>query len=75
MDKPRYQHDCTACTYLGQYKEFDLYFCPQGGNIPTVIARYGNDGPEYQSGLVPASVLPELAEARKRAITAGLLRN
>ena len=73
-DQPRFQHDCTICTFLGQYNEFDLYFCPQGGRIPTVIARYGDDGPEYQSGLIPASVLPELQEARKRAIDKGLLK-
>ena len=73
MSPPRFQHDCTACTYLGQHDEFDLYFCPQG-SFPTVIARYGDDGPEYQSGLIPRSILPELDEARNRAIAAGLLK-
>ena len=50
-DTPRYTHDCTNCTFLGQHKEFDLYVCAVGKNITTVIARYSSDGPDYVSGL------------------------
>jgi hypothetical protein len=56
---------------LGEWKEFDLYFCPQHG-VPTVIARYGPDG-DYQSGLPAADAIPALGEAKRRAIAAGLL--
>jgi hypothetical protein len=54
--KPKYQHDCESCKYLGTSKanilnvesECDFYIC---GNeeLRTLIARYGDDGPEYSS--------------------------
>ena len=40
--------------FLGTYDGSDLYFCTQGvpsGNMPTVIARYGNEEQDYQSGM------------------------
>lgn len=49
MEAPRYEHDCQKCEFLGQYKEYDLYFCP---NEPTIIARYSDEGGDYGSGLV-----------------------
>lgn len=48
---PRFTHDCKGCHYLGQDAEHDFYFCPSPMGMPTVIARYGNEGPEYSSGL------------------------
>ena len=48
---PAFTHDCDACTFLGTYDEADLYHCGQGGRIPTVIARYSSEGPDYASGL------------------------
>jgi hypothetical protein len=47
--KPRYEHDCPKCTYLGSLQEFDIYTCPQGGN-PTIVARFSGKGPDYFSG-------------------------
>lgn len=47
--QPKFTHDCDACTFLGTYDGIDLYFCP---GEPTIIARYGDDGPEYSSGIV-----------------------
>lgn len=44
----RYVHDCEACTPLDRIGEYDVYICPQSG-WPTVVARYGDDGPEYLS--------------------------
>lgn len=26
MTEPRYDHDCNACSFLGHYEEYDLYF-------------------------------------------------
>ena len=53
--KPIFKHDCNQCVFLANFidtqNKYDLYFCKQGGILPTVIARYGNDGPEYTSGL------------------------
>ena len=68
----RYVHDCERCLPLGQYGEYDLYFCPHV--VPTVIARYGNNGWDYTSGLWLTRLLPELAEAKRRAIAQGLFR-
>ena len=62
--KPAYKHDCDKCTFLGtilvkdidetgkEGGEVDLYHCD--GNIPTVIARYSSDGPDYSSGILIA---------------------
>lgn len=59
---PTYIHDCRCCTYLGKHNGMDLYYCPQGG-FPTVIARYGNDGPDYLSGMVGAGYIRALNRA------------
>ena len=69
LPKPRHEHDCSQCTFLGYYNEYDLYFCPQHG-VPTVIARFSSHGPDYTSGL--HSQLPQLIEAENRAIIEGL---
>jgi hypothetical protein len=56
---------------------FDLYFCMSGTpghEWPTVIARYGNDGPDYKSGLFAADTDPELSLAKKLAEKLGLVK-
>lgn len=50
--KPRHRHCCRGCTFLGRYGEFDLYHCNQAIGGPTVLARFGDDGPDYNSGIV-----------------------
>jgi hypothetical protein len=68
---PRYQKDnCGGCRFLGDYGEYDLYFCPQHGR-PTVLAFY--DHCEYYSGLMFVGQIPALAEAKRRAVEQGLL--
>jgi hypothetical protein len=54
LNPPLWQHDCQKCVLLGTVSFHDLYYCPGilGGSV---IARYGNDGPEYRSG--PVDVL------------------
>lgn len=56
MSTPTYTHDCDACLFLGTMTHkgsaHDLYFCPNGGPGPTVIARFGDEGHEYGSGLI-----------------------
>jgi len=69
---PRHQHDCTTCTFLGFYEDYDLYFCPQG-SMPTVIARKSSKDSDYQSGLFAADLLPYLGKARDLAVERGLL--
>jgi hypothetical protein len=69
MSDTRYQHDCNNCIFLGHYKEYDLYYCPsdRGAIYSTVIARYGNEGHEYASG-INSMTMPGLNEAKARAI-------
>jgi hypothetical protein len=69
-DLSRYENgDCSSCTFLGRFEEYDLYFCSQG-SFPTVIARYGN-GPEYYSGMALAETIAPLREAKRRAMLVG----
>ena len=45
---PKWTHDCEACEYIGSMHSdrglLDWYTCND-----SVIARYGDDGPEYWS--------------------------
>jgi hypothetical protein len=70
--KPKYIHDCKECHFLGTLDNtFDLYFCDkQGKGRETVIARYGDKGADYLSGMNFATKdgLETLYEAKKRAI-------
>ncbi len=70
FESTRFEHDCERCAFLGQFKEYDLYFCPQNG-IPTIVARWGNGGPEYTSG--QWSKLPAIKKGIELAKEAGLL--
>ena len=75
-EKPLYTHDSECCIYLGQFDAsheagwgmVDLYVCPTQVFGPTVIARFGNDGPEYGSGLTFARTSRKYAEAVRRAL-------
>lgn len=62
--------------FLGNYEQFDLYWYDQGEFEPTLVARYGNDGPEYYSGLcfgwTPDAETSPLVVARKLAQARGL---
>jgi len=52
---PKFEHDCDACDFLGTYLGCDVYTCggEQDGNMKDILARYGNDGPEYSSYSFP----------------------
>jgi hypothetical protein len=67
--KPRYEHDCTHCVFVGRYKEYDLYVHPSE-KYNTVVARYSSEGGEYSSGI--NSRQPELVEAQRRGYARGL---
>lgn len=66
--KKKYTHNCKDCVFLGEFQEndlqYDLYWCSQSG-MPTVIARYGDAGGDYLSGM--PSQHPALDEAKARA--------
>ncbi len=42
----RYEHDCSECTYLGAYEDYDLYICEASivRDDRSVIARFGSAG-------------------------------
>lgn len=76
--KPVYTHDCSHCTFLGSIVSedttYDLYHHSSSFE-ETVIARFGNDGPEYASGagFSYSGNSPELTIARLRAQQKGLM--
>lgn len=79
-ETPMFEHDCESCIFLGGGSVngspevwYDYYYCERGGR-PTVIARYGNDGPDYLSGIYRIIIEPALAEAYHRAVKAGLIK-
>lgn len=81
MAEPQFTHDCDKCQFLGRYTcEFngpcDLYYCGASEFRDTVIARFGDDGPNYTSGIPFVGMTPALTEAYDRAIAAGVeIRN
>ncbi len=75
METPKYTHDCENCKFLGTHKDHDLYFCEdeKDGFFDTVIARYGNEGSEYKSGMIFAKEGHILFETKKRVLEMGLV--
>jgi len=47
--KPQFEHDCPTCVLLGQSATHDFYYHAEG--MKTVLARFGSEGPDYESGL------------------------
>lgn len=52
--KPRYNHDCDNCKFLGCYKEFDVYWCVGSQSIGggSIILRFSDVVNEYISSPV-----------------------
>jgi hypothetical protein len=93
MSEPRFTHDCRACNFLGHGhlsgQPVDWYTCSvlKGSGARTVIARFGNDGPEYASGTIGETVEPspvvlaalahglDLNEVERTALLRTLLSN
>jgi hypothetical protein len=75
MNRPEnhFVHECERCVYLGEYRQHDLYFCTKQPNVPTVLARYGNDPSDYVSGVELATRDLILAEAVALARARNLL--
>lgn len=79
--KPRFAHNCGSCVFLGRKdfadgddtRKFDLYWCPQTGT-ETIVVRFGNDEPEYASGLLTGPDTLNVSRAQRwgRSIAAGL---
>ena len=65
---PIYKHDCDICIFLGSYQldvDYDLYLCQE---YSTVIARWGSEGPQYDSGLALITHDSVIAVAARRAL-------
>lgn len=69
---PRYAHDNAHCTSLGQFEEFDLYFCLESNRYPALIARFADESSKYLSTRLCDCDAPVFTEARKRAKELGL---
>ncbi len=73
-----FEHDCEFCNYLGPYDGsiagdtliYDLYVC--GDENQTLVARYGNDGAAYISGMPFVGKISAITEAHKRARLIGV---
>lgn len=72
MNEPKFENSSEARVFLAHFQEHDLYFDPQTG-VPTIIARFGDEGPDYISGLHLAASNPVIAEGRRLAVERGLL--
>ena len=65
----RFKHDCNECIPLGQENDHDLYYCnKEGGMPPTLVARFGDAGPDYKSGMELAGHDNEITRALDLAI-------
>jgi hypothetical protein len=83
--KPRWQHKCDKCILiLANHKTrcpgyegeiHDYYYCnSQQSGRATVIARFGDEGWEYSSGMFPTARGP-LAKAVRLAMAQGLIKD
>jgi len=60
---PRYEHDCPACTFVGIYKEYDLWVCVDSpASHSSLIARTSDEPPDYSS--YPAKLFTQVLYER-----------
>ena len=70
-DGPRFEHDCDKCTFLGRMDDVDAYGCMQGGELPTVVLRWGDKPEEYRSAVEMFEKLtPELKRKAREWLVA-----
>lgn len=65
---PKWKHDCPKCEYLGSMvvtgNMLDWYTC--GVDFQkTVIARHGDDGPEYWS--MPVNIMRSVGDMARKS--------
>lgn len=68
-EKPLFTHDCEKCTFLGVFDGRDLY---HHESPISLIARFGNEPWDYESGIALVNIMPHITEAHKRAGDLGL---
>jgi len=51
MKKPQFQHDCKSCQFIAYRSadKYDMYVCSQGGDLPTIVFRFSDEGSDYTS--------------------------
>ena len=68
----KFQHDSDCDTFLGSETiedvSYDLYVCPG----KTYIARFGDEGGEYFSGVFFVGLSPSITRAHELATAQGL---
>lgn len=70
-DKPKFQHDCNECKFLGHAKNCDWYVCDKSDILGrSIIARHGNKG--YENASCALFVCVELTSLEKHALSLGL---
>jgi hypothetical protein len=79
MEKPKFEHDCNHCKFLGCFQESDLYICVGKDSI-TLISRESNNGSDYRSALISngkyyGSNHDSLVEALNRAKKKGYVND
>jgi hypothetical protein len=54
MARATHHHDCLSCMYLGTIvskwetgRVADLYYCGDSPESTSLVARYGDEGPDY----------------------------
>lgn len=72
--KPRHEHECERCIFLGQYREYDLYFCPSEKR-PQVIARKSDIPYDCLTGMIFSREPGPLAYALAAAKSKNLYKN
>jgi len=73
VSKPRFEHDCSCCHFLGSHGSADLWVHPGELYNESVIARFSSEGSDYKSGTPFIVNDPNLAQAARLAIECGLL--
>lgn len=69
--EPRYVHDCDNCVFLGDHRGGDAYVCPQG-NHPTIVVRWSDEPPHYDSGQHILGYLdPDMATRARASVPGG----
>ena len=71
---PIYKHDCDVCVFLGSYQlyvDYDLYVCKAG---ETLVARWGSEWNQHDSGLalIPHNFAISVAARRALAYYMGV---
>lgn len=72
MNKPKFQHDCDTCRFLGHWFGHDVYYHDADHQMErNVVARYGDEGWEYTS-MCAAAMLPNVRDNPEWQTSKGL---